>query len=78
MTKCYVILKGGVNDGHSTSNVYLSKEKGVEEVVRIVTKYNENEKKNVVSFLKEEVCKSDVIFFTNWVDFVSLVERDLI
>lgn len=83
---CYVILEGGIHDGHSTKNVYLDKDKGIKEVIHLVNEYNQERldinkrlNRNVNNTLKRDVeTPHYVISYSNGVDFVALTKRKLI
>ena len=86
MKKCYVILEGGLYDGHATKGIYLNKEKGIKEVLFLANEYNIEQteinkrlnRKVDSSLTKDKANAYNIISYSNSVDFVSLVERDLI
>ena len=86
MKKCYIVLEGGIYDGHTTKGVYLNKEKGIKEVLFLANEYNIERaeinkrlnRKVESSLTKDKANAYNVLSYSNSEDFVSLIERDLI
>ena len=74
--KCYVVLKGGVYDGHETLGVYLDKEKGIKEVLHLVNEAEQGYWHGLKKELQKEGSRT-ILCFSDGFDFISLIERDL-
>lgn len=87
---CYIVLKGCIYTGHETRDVFLDKDKAIQEALHLVHEYNEEvkEAQRVLydTFNKElrlnklidTKDSSSVLVFSNESDFVSVAKRKLI